>query len=167
MKRLRNFSAWMLALPGLFALPACHSPRNVEPVPAVARFVIEADAGQPAVTVALPISGVALRVQPKPVITEFDIVGVAEAQVEMGRCLAFQLSGSAARDLYRLTGSNIGSRLVLVVDGQPLGARVIDRPIEGGVIFIFAEVPDSKLAGLVSNLNNTAALLQEQAAKAR
>lgn len=167
MKRLRNFPVWTLALLSLLVFPACNSTRKVEPVSTVARFVIEADAGQPAVNVALPVSGVVLRVQPKPVITEFDIVGVAEAQVEMGRCLAFRLTGSAARDLYRLTGSNIGSRLVLVVDGQPLGARVIDRPIEGGVIFIFAEMPDAELAELVANLNTTAVLLQEQAAKAR
>lgn len=167
MKRLISFSAWGLALMSLLALSACNSTRKVEPTSAVARFVIEADAGQPAVTLVLPVSGVTLRVQPKPVITEFDIIGVAEAQVEMGRCLAFRLSGSAARDLYRLTGTNIGSRLVLLVDGQPLGARVIDRPMEGGVIFIFAEVPDANLPELVKNLNHTVALLQEQVAKAR
>jgi preprotein translocase subunit SecD len=167
MKRLSSFSGWVLTLLGLLALAACNTTRQVEPTSAVARLVIEADAGQPAVNVILPVSGVTLRVQPKPVITEFDIVGVAEAQVDMGRCLAFRLSGSAARDLYRLTGTNIGSRLVLVIDGQPLGARVIDRPIEGGVIFIFAEVPDARLAELVTNLNRTVALLQEQAAKTR
>ncbi|MCC6414904.1 MAG: hypothetical protein IT582_03220 [Opitutaceae bacterium] len=167
MKLVGKYISRALVWSVMLWLTACATPPPVAPATAVARFVIEAGAEQSAVGVVLPVSGVALRVRPKPVITEFDIVGVVEAQVEMGRCLAFRLTGGAARDLYRLTGTSIGSRLVLLVDGRPLGARVIDRPIEGGVIFIFAEVPEASLARLVTDLNNTVALLQEQAAKAR
>lgn len=162
---LRRLTGGLLAA-ALVLLAGCNSPRAT-PQTAVARFVLEADAAQAGVTATLPVSGVSVRVLPKPVITEFDIVGVAEAQVEMGRCLAFRLSGSAARDLYRLSVANLGSRLVLLIDGQTIGARVIDRAIEGGVIFIFAEVPDADLPRLVENLNSTVAILQEQIAKSR
>ncbi|MFZ9682752.1 MAG: hypothetical protein ACO3DQ_06060, partial [Cephaloticoccus sp.] len=104
---------------------------------------------------------------PKPVLSEFDVAGVAEADVELGRCLAFRLTPGAARDLYRLSAAHLGSRLVLMINGQPVGARVLDRAIEGGVLFIFAELPDDALPALVQDLNRTTAALQSQAAKAR
>jgi hypothetical protein len=131
----------------------------------IARFLIEADATQTAIQVTLPLSGVAIRVAPKPVITEFDITSVAEAQVDLGRCVLFRLSNSAARDLYRLTATNIGQRLVLVLNGQPVGARVVDRPIEGGMLFIFLELPDETLGQLVDDLNFTTGKVQEEVAR--
>jgi len=128
----------------------------------VARFLIESDTAKGGLRVTLPISGVSLRAAPKPVITEFDLRRVVEAEVEMGRCVLFELSSAANRDLYRLTASNIGRRLVVVINGEALGARLIDRPMEPGMLFIFLEVPDESLPALVENLNATTMKIQKE-----
>src|SRR5882672_8129891 len=105
------------------------SPRNFTPT--LARFFLETtDAG--ASTVVLPISGVRVAIGDKPVFAENDIVDVDLAQVELGRCLLFHLTPSAARDLYRFSGANQGRRLVLVLNNVPVGARRIDSPINDG-----------------------------------
>ncbi len=166
MNRIRFLIAAVAAGGALLSGGCLSTPKTVE-APAVARFVVEAGDGQPGVVLTLPVSGVSVRVQPKPVISEFDVASVAEAQVELGRCLAFRFTPGAARDLYRLSASHLGSRLVLVINGQPVGARVLDRAIDGGVLFIFAELPDDALPALVQDLNRTTAALQAQAAKAK
>jgi preprotein translocase subunit SecD len=149
----------------LWLLAGCASKPTDTRADVVARFLIEADASQPAINVVLPVSGVAVRVRPKPVVTEFDIIQVAEADVDLGRCALFRLSASAGRDVYRLTAANINRRLVLVMNGQPIGVRVIDRPIEGGLLFIFLEVPDASLRQLVDDLNHTTRKIQLEAAR--
>ncbi len=132
----------------------------------VARFVIESEAAR-TTEVELPVSGVKIRVMPKPVISEFDLVEVAIAQVELGRCLLFQLTPSAARDLYRLSAANQGRRLVLLLNDQPVGARVMERPLEGGVVLLFIERPDAALPALVERLQRTTAEIRQEAAKQR
>ena len=51
---------------------------------------------------------------------------------------------------------------MVVINGEALGARVIDRPLEAGALFIFLEVPDETLPQLVEDLNATTMLIQEQ-----
>jgi hypothetical protein len=146
-------------------LAGCRN-RTADATPAVVpRFLIESDAGRGAIGVTLPVSGVHVRVAPKPVITEYDITSVAEARVDLGNCLLFQLTPAASRDLYRLSAENIGRRLVLLINGRPLGARVIDRPLEAGMLLIFVEVPDASLPALVDDLNHTAGVMQREAAQ--
>ncbi len=153
----------LCGLVGLLLLSSgCQTRSDELEYTSVARFLIESDSAKGAIQVMLPISGVSLRVAPKPVVTEFDLRQVVEAEVEMGRCVLFQLSPAASRDLYRLTASNIGRRLVVVINGEPLGARMIDRPLEAGTLFIFLEVPDESLPGLVENLNATTMKIQEE-----
>ncbi len=147
-------------------LVACQTKPQRDYVPVVARFVIESDAER-TVELVLPVSEVKLRVMPKPVISEFDLVNVELAQVELGRCLRFQLSPAAGRDLYRLSAANQGRRLVLLLDDRPVGARVIDRPLEGGVLFIFVELPEAELPALVERLQRTTQEIWREAAKAR
>jgi len=132
---------------------------------AYAWFLLEADSEQEGVPLVLPVSGVAIRVSPKPVISEYDIVEAAVAEVDLGRCLALRLTGEAARDLYRMSVSQMGRRLVLLVNGRALGARVLDGAIEGGVLFVFVEVPDAELHALVLEINTFAVSLQTHAAK--
>lgn len=127
---------------------------------AVARFFLEAARGDGA-QATLPRSEVSIAIQPKPVITEFDLASVELAEVELGRCLLFQLTPEGGRDLYRLTAVNQGRRLVLVVNGEPLGARRIERPIEGGALLIFVERPDEELPALVREFRTTIAALRE------
>ena len=69
------------------------------------------------------------------------------------------------RDLYRVSASNQGRRFVLMINGEAVGARLIDGPLSGGVLFVFAEVPDDALPALVANLKKTSADLQRALAK--
>ena len=147
----------------MLVVAACASRAPRDCAPAIARFFIESASGNTA-TATLPVSGVRIPIAPKPVITEFDLVNVEIAQVELGKCLLFQLTPAAARDLYRLTGSNQGRRLVLVLNGKALGARMIERPFEDGTILTFVEVPDGELPELVAGLKRTSAELQREAA---
>jgi len=152
-----------LVLLGL-ALAGCHTaPRGTDV--ALARFLIETDDSRDTVAT-LPLSGVRVPVSAKPVISEFDIVNVDLVEVELGRCLRFQLTPAAARDLYRLTASRQGRRLVLTLDGAPVGARRIERPFEDGAVMLFVELPDAELPALVQRLRTTSAELQRAAARA-
>lgn len=156
---------WLIAalLAGALVVTGCRTTKR-DYTPVVARFFLESSVGQ-ASGVALPQSGVQLTISPKPVFTEFDIVDVQEVQVELGRCLMFRLTPAAARDLYRLTASNQGRRLVVLLNGVALGARRIDAPFEEGVILIFVEAPDGELAELARNLRATSAELQRAAGR--
>lgn len=163
---IKNCTVLLLGLLGIgFLLGGCQTKSADKGPVEVTRFLIEADSAKGAFAVKLPISGVTVRVSPKPVVTEFDIRHVSEAEVEMGRCLLFQLTPSASRDLYRLSAANIGRRLVVVINGEPLGARLIERPLESGMLFIFLEVPDESLPELVENLNHTTMLIQKEEAR--
>jgi hypothetical protein len=64
-----------------------------------------------------------------------------------------------------VTGSNQGRRLVLFINGQPVGARVIDGAFNTGSIAVYPELPDEVLPKLVKNLNGTSADLQKKIAK--
>jgi len=128
--------------------------------PTLARFFLEStDAGTAAVE--LPISGVRVGIGAKPVFTEGDVADVDLMQVELGKCLMFQLTPAAARDLYRLTGSSQGRRLVLMLNQVPVGARRIDAPLADGRVFMFVEVAEAALPVLVTNLKKTTAELQQ------
>lgn len=166
MPRFHFMSAVLLGVGALLTAACQHNPTSETPT-AVARFLLETETDSAAVLVTLPTSGVQVRAMPKPVITEFDVAGVAEVQVDLGRCLLFQLTPAAGRDLYRLSAQNLGRRLVLLINGQPLGARVIDRPLEAGRFFMFVEVPDAELKTIVNDLNRTAAWLQQETARKR
>jgi hypothetical protein len=132
--------------------------------PTLARFFLETgDEG--AAAVELPISGVRVAIGAKPVFTEGDVVDVDLMQVELGKCLMFQLTPAAARDLYRLTGASQGRRLVLMLNQVPVGARRIDAPLGDGRVFVFAEVSEAALPVLVTNLKKTTVDLQRAIAR--
>ncbi len=148
------------------AAVGCNSSRKpaTDFTPTLARFFIEStDTGT--TTVELPISGVRVPISAKPVFTEGDVVDVDLMQVELGKCLMFQLTPAAARDLYRLSGSSQGRRLVLMLNQIPVGARRIDAPLAEGRVLIFAEVAEAELPTLVTNLKKTAAELQRAMAR--
>lgn len=150
-----------IALLTCLGLAACSSPAGKSAQspapPLVARFFLEAKAGEPGVTVMLPQSGVTLVVSPKPVVVEYDIVNAEVAQVELGRCLLVQLSPAATRDLYRLSVSSVGRRLVLSLNDQFVGARPIEGAMSDGTILTFVERPDAELPDLVGRLKATCA----------
>jgi hypothetical protein len=126
-----------------------------------ARFHLESADGEglPAV---LPRSGVVLRLNPKPVLTEADIAGADVAEVELGRCLLLTLTPAAGRDLYRLSVAHQGRRMALQLDGAFVGARRIDGPISDARVFIFLELPDEALPGVVAELRKTASAIRKK-----
>jgi len=154
-------SGLLILFVGALLLAGCQSRTAPAPKPAVARFLLESEAKN-AAEVILPVSGVRLRVLPKPVILEYDILKVELAQVELGRGLLFQLAPAAARDLYRLTAVNRGRRLALLINDRPMGARVIDQPLPEGAIMVFCEIPDAELPALVDRLMRTTAELRSR-----
>jgi hypothetical protein len=146
-------------------LGGCHSgPATRGPVPSEVRFYLEA-AGGDGTPITLPRSGVHLTVNPKPVITEGDIVNVELVKVDLGLCLLFQLTPAGVRDFYRMSVSHQGRRIALVVEGVALGARIIDGPVTNGVIFVFAELPDEELPALVEKLKRSSVAMQREIAR--
>ena len=123
MKHLLRFSLLLAVLAAVFAVAGCNAQtkkKNYETT--VARFLIEASEGDTFASVTLPVSGVQIAVNNKPAVTEFDFTGVQLAHADLGDFLVFSLTVDAARDVYRLTGSNQGKRLVLFINGKPVGA---------------------------------------------
>ena len=149
----------------LIGLAGCHSTPTVEHEPLVARFYLEVSRGETGGQIRLPNSGVVISVQEKPVITEYDLRNAEVAQVELGRCLMLELTPEAARDLHRLTAIQLGQRLVLFLNGAPVGARRIDQTIADGVILVFLETPESDLTNQVARLKRTSADIRMATAK--
>jgi hypothetical protein len=152
-------------LGAVLALGGCMSRKEKPAPPLVARFHLELKPGEAGVSLDLPRSGLTIGVQRKPVLVEYDIANAEVAQVELGRCLLVQLRPAAANDLYRLTVSAMGRRLVLLLNDQPVGARRIDQTIADGNLLIFLEVPDEDLPAIVGRLRNTALELAEKPRK--
>lgn len=150
----------------LLAVVGCNtSTKKKDYQPTMARFLIEASEGDAFASVTLPVSGVQIAVNNKPVVTEFDFTGVEMAETDLGKLLVFMLTPDATRDVYRVTGSNQGRRLVLFVNGRALGARMIDRPFNTGSIAIYVAVSDELMPELVKNLNATSVDIQKEIAK--
>jgi hypothetical protein len=147
------------------ALAGCQSAKApLDYTPTLPRLFLETSDPE-ATSVALPQSGVRVAINPKPVFTEGDIVNVELVQVDLGKCLMLQLSPAAARELYRVSASNQGRRLLLMLNQVPIGARRIDGPLADGNVLMFVEVPDVALPVLVTNLKKTTAELQRTMAR--
>jgi hypothetical protein len=58
-----------------------------------------------------------------------------------------------------------GRRLVLLVNGEPLGARRIDGAITNGVVYIFVEMPELELPMFVENLKKSSVAMQRELAR--
>lgn len=136
----------------LILLAGCATADRGSDVPAFARFLLEAQPGADAIPLVLPASGTRIAAAPRPVLTEYDVADVTLAEVDFGLCLAFRLLPSAARALRRITAARPGERLVLLVDGKPAGARLIDAPIDDGLLLVFVEHPAGELPALVKRL---------------
>ena len=162
MKRTALIAILSLGLGWGSGCQSTSKPKDYTPVSA--RFFLESANGD-GTPVALPQSGVRLTVNSKPVITEGDIVNVELVQVDLGKCLLLQLTPPATRDFYRLSVTHQGRRLVLLVDGVPLGARRIDGAITNGVVYVFVELPEAELPRLVDNLKKSSVAMQRELAR--
>ncbi|NBR58456.1 MAG: hypothetical protein EBT89_04745 [Opitutaceae bacterium] len=136
----------------------CQSP---EPIarPLIARFFLEVRPGEAGLPLTLPVSGVTITVNPKPVIVENDIINAEHAQVDLGPCLLLQFTPAAGRDLYRLAVTQHGQRLVLVLNDAPVGARRLEPAMAAAGVLIFIETPATDLDAQVARLKRTAAAI--------
>ena len=168
MKHPVRFLSVIFSLTALLAVIGCNtSSKKKDYDTMVARFLIEANEREAFATVTLPVSGVQIAVNSKPIVTEFDYTGVSLAQSDLGKFLVFNLTADAARDVYRFTGSNQGKRLVLFINDKPVGARMIDGAFNTGSIAVFAALPEEMLPELVKNLDGTSVEMQKKIAKAK
>lgn len=154
-------AVWFLIMSGGLLLVGCRTTEGpgFEYTRSIARFHFEAEQGTIAT---LPVSEARIQVSPNIAISEFDIADVQMVEVELGRCLAFSLTRSAARKFYQESANNLGRRLVLIIDGQPIGVRRVNTPIADGVVYIFLEVPDSRLGDISVNLKGTSIEIQKK-----
>ncbi len=131
----------------------------------VVRFLLEADQNTAGAVVRLPQSGVVIPVEAKAHFTEYDVEGVEVVDNELGKSLVFRLTPQAGRDLFRLSVPNQGRRIITTVNGMPIGARRIERPISQGVIVTYVEVPEAELAELARNITRTSRDMREELEK--
>ena len=111
-------------------------------------------------TVTLPVSRTTVSILGEPVVNEFDILNVEMVKVDMGVALLVQTDVRGTRNLYRASVSNMGSRIVFMVNGNAIGARRIDGAIQDGNFYTFVEIDDEELGQLVLDIKKTIAKLQ-------
>lgn len=145
-----------LLLSAFFVLAGCQTTGRDGADYTRARFFLESSSTDGfSAAVALPVSRVQIPINGDAIVSEFDYLAIDVVDVELGRCLAFSLKPAAARAFYQVSVGNQGRRLVLVIDGEPLGARSINGPIADGKIFVFLEVSNDRLMELANKLKET------------
>lgn len=162
----RSLSVLLLAVAAL-CLSGCKSDEITGPL-YMLDFYLEASPNLPERYInktALPLSELELTINARPILNHFSVDRVELVQVELGLAMLFQFDQLSARELYRHTAGNQGKRIVITVNGAPVGARVIDVPIANGVLMAFLEMTDEEMHELAANLQETTAKINEQEAK--
>lgn len=161
----RRFLLQLAVCLTLGLMAGCQSAKQPEYQPLTARFFLEVRPGDAGVPLQLPVSGVTIMVGAKAVLVEYDLVNAELAKLDLGPCLLLQLSPAATRDLYRLSVTSLGRRLVLVLNDAPVGARRIEQAMPDGAIPVFVEAADAELPSLVMRLKRTSADIAAAAGK--
>ncbi|OIO59603.1 MAG: hypothetical protein COZ46_06925 [Verrucomicrobia bacterium CG_4_10_14_3_um_filter_43_23] len=124
------------------------------------RFYTESSASLPtrwAKSVQMPESDLVFSVFPQPILFEGDVTDVALAEVDIGYCLLFQFNDKGAKTLNKLSVSERGKNLILLVDGHPIGFRRMDQSLEDGRLYLFVELDDDKIPMLANELKDSLA----------
>ena len=144
----------------LLSLSACNTAKPTHTV----RFYPESrgSADNFTRTLKMPLSGVEFNVLRKPAIWEEHILQVDLVKVASGDlALRFVFDDFGTRELYRQSASNLGGRMLLVINEVPLGARQFDGPITDGVYFTFMEMAPAEMEELTLDLQQNIKLVQE------
>lgn len=112
--------------------------------------------------VTLPKSGTRISLEKDPVVSEFEIINVDLVKVDLGLALLIQVSEKGGRGLYRASVTHNGSRVILMINGIPVGARRLDGAISDGKLYTFVELPDDELEELVIDMNKTIMKIQSE-----
>lgn len=110
----------------------------------------------------LPKTGTRISLQKDPVVSEFEIINMELVKVDLGLALMIQVSEKGGRDLYRASVTNNGSRIVLLINGNAVGARRLDGAISDAKLYTFVELPDEELEQLVLDVKKTILKLQSE-----
>lgn len=158
----------VLCVSALLAFAGCATTKEekLDYKPVLVRIFVEAGGDLAGMPVQLPLSGSQIYVSPKPVYGEFDILSAELVRVDIGMCLYFQLTPDATRDFYRFSLQNRGRRIVISLNGAPVGAQLLDQPVSNGALFFFVELPDKDLPDYVQRINKTSRDAAKQAKKA-
>lgn len=107
------------------------------------------------VMVRMPVSGAEIEVCANPVLLESDIESVKIVDSSLGKCLVFQLKRSAAISFYKLSIGCENRKLVLVLNGEPIGISTpIQGPVADGNILVFVEYEEDKLENLAYRIHD-------------
>lgn len=93
------------------------------------------------------------RIGGQPILVGTDFVSVDLARVDAGLCLYFQVTPQASFRLYNISAQSLGKRMVVFINGEPVGIRWITEIIQNGRLFTFVqEVPNEELPALTISL---------------
>jgi hypothetical protein len=161
--------AWAVAvLAMVLGWSGCQTTPEDDYEPVIAEFYVEVPPQvSGAVTMQLPRSGVQVVVSPRPLMAGADVRNVELVKVDLGLCLMFEFTPDGARTLLRVSGSNLGRRLVVTLNGKPFGARLLDGPITDGRLLTFVELSDDELTETAVNLKRTALEVQTALAEGK
>lgn len=153
---LRLLPSFALLMLVLFSLAGC----NKEQPKHVVRFYVETSGkgnmGTWSKVMTLKNSGLTFTVNSQPAILETSLDNVELMKTEDGQLfVAFYFDDVGSRELYRQSVAAMGRRIVLEVNGVPLGARQFDGALTSGVLFMFVDLPDSELGEFVLNLKES------------
>lgn len=152
---------------GAVFIAGCQSPSR-DYTPHITRFYLEESSHLPASHITemiLPVSGSHITVQSKPVYAEWDIASVTSYETEFGPAIVLLFRPEAAAAFYRTTINNQGKRLVVTINGVPLGAYYIKAPVEDGRIMFYLEIPDEEIPEVVRSIQKTSDEIKEEADK--
>ncbi|WOO43214.1 hypothetical protein [Rubellicoccus peritrichatus] len=107
-------------------------------------------------------SGLTYYVKPDPLITEANITNIQLVKVQSGHmAFLFHLDEFGTRALYRASVADNGRMLILVVNGNAIGARQLDGSISDGRLYTFTELSDEEMEKLYEELVDNTAAVQE------
>lgn len=165
-KRLFSF---LLIVACTLTVTGCRS-KDKDFSPHVTRLYLEESSHLPPSHIAemiLPVSGSHITVRSKPIYGEWDIAQAGHFETEFGPAIILLFRSEAATDFYRTTISNQGRRLVVTINGLPLGAHYIDRPIEDGRISFFLEIPDEEVPEVARAIQKTSEQIRKESNKSK
>lgn len=88
-------------------------------------------------------------IEPYPLLTRMDIINVSLLEDAFGPALEFIFTPVGAVRFQEITATNIGNRIVVLVDNQPVAAPIVKEPITAGRAIIAGKVERKELEKVI------------------